>query len=39
MSDVNLPDNKIQNFVSHIKSTMEELGFASQAIDSEFAAI
>ena len=39
VSEGNLSENKIHNFVSHIKSTVDELGLASQAIDSEFAAI
>ena len=39
LSEGNLSENKIHNFVSHIKSTVDELGLASQAIDSEFAAI
>ena len=34
-----LSGNKIHNFVSHLKTTVDELGLASQAIDSEFAAI
>lgn len=39
LTDRNMLDNNLQTFVAQIKSSVDELGLASQTIDSEFAAI
>ncbi len=39
LTDRNMLDNNLQTFVAQIKSSVDDLGLASQTIDSEFAAI